>query len=473
MVIAALGLVAFLGIASLAIDMGRLYAVRNELQNNADAAALAACNSLVVTDASGNAMRDATAAQTAAMTVAQRQSQLLGQTAVANGSRNDLTVTFGQWDIYAASPDTAWTDMGTTCGAYSNANGVRVVLQRATGLNYGPVTTLLADVMGSQFQVEPVSVTATAYLGFALSTVPGGVDLPLAVPDTVITAANPQPKPWYARWLGPSEAIAVAPPTLTFKDLASTTFYQSNTGKPLVDTTKAYLVLVGDAGKNDAVPDTINYNLSHAANGSSGTPVRAMSRGTQLYPISEYQWASNINTIFNNFKTAYNAKKNASGKYKVVVPVYSTTNPLASRYEKSWKALAGLFSFGPSPAYACFQFKDQTYPDTNRNIYVDGITSVNVTNVTVLTPVSVKTPSSGSQCSDCSSYSSWGYATQADCMVNNPKSCRNLDSITVEIPTGSTISNPGTTSGGPDNKHINPSGSAGTGAFSTMARLVK
>ena len=41
MVMMALGLVAFLGLASLAIDMGHLYVSRNELQNVADAAALA------------------------------------------------------------------------------------------------------------------------------------------------------------------------------------------------------------------------------------------------------------------------------------------------------------------------------------------------------------------------------------------------------------------------------------------------
>ena len=40
-VLTALGLVAFIGFASLAIDMGHLYTVRNELQNVADAAALA------------------------------------------------------------------------------------------------------------------------------------------------------------------------------------------------------------------------------------------------------------------------------------------------------------------------------------------------------------------------------------------------------------------------------------------------
>ena len=46
-IVAALSLLAFLGIVSLAIDMGHLYTVRNELQNVADAAALAAAGNLI------------------------------------------------------------------------------------------------------------------------------------------------------------------------------------------------------------------------------------------------------------------------------------------------------------------------------------------------------------------------------------------------------------------------------------------
>ena len=56
---------AFLGMVSLAIDMGQLYTVRNELQNVADAAALAAAGNLI-NDSGAGAVRDAAAAQQAA-----------------------------------------------------------------------------------------------------------------------------------------------------------------------------------------------------------------------------------------------------------------------------------------------------------------------------------------------------------------------------------------------------------------------
>jgi hypothetical protein len=122
MVITALGLVVFLGFASLAIDMGRLYVAKNELQNTADAAALAGTSHLI-TQQNGQAVRDDAAAKQAVMDVAQRQSELLGQTPLEPEARNDVTVVFGEWNIYAGNPDTAWTPYGSTCGAYQCQRG--------------------------------------------------------------------------------------------------------------------------------------------------------------------------------------------------------------------------------------------------------------------------------------------------------------------------------------------------------------
>jgi Flp pilus assembly protein TadG len=467
MVLTAVGLVAFLGFASLAIDMGHLYVVRNELQNVADAAALAGANQLIV-EQDGEAVRDSAAAQQAVMDVAQTQAQLVGLPLVDPGSRNDLTIALGNWNIYAGNTQTAWTDSDGS--PYSNANAVRVSIRRASGVTFGPVTNFLAGILGHS--TSEVAATATAYLGFVESTPPGAVDIPLAIPDTVITAANPGNKSWWARILGPSEAMAGAPSLLTFKDLGSDNFYSGNLTKPLLDPQKAYLVTIND---NDPVPDTVNNNLIRQANPNSGTPVRALKRGDRLYPLSEYQWASNISTIFSNFKQAYDANKDGSGKYRAVVPVYSSTQPM-SRLQRGVKFMAGLFAFGPHPACACFEFGHQSYPDANRNIWVEGITTVSITDVTYKA-VATKKSQLPSRCDDCSPYSAaldgTRYSSTVDCMVNNPNSCRNLNSLTVEIPSGSTVSNPGTSSGGPDNYHINPAGSAGRGSFAKRAKLVE
>jgi len=59
-------------------------------------------------------------------------------------------------------------------------------------------------------------------------------------------------------------------------------------------------------------------------------------------------------------------------------------------------------------------------------------------------------------------------------MVNNPSSCRNTNSVTIEIPvSSSTVSPPGTSSGGPDNQHIITGGESNTGAMAAIPRLVK
>ena len=180
-VIAALGLVAFLGMVSLAIDMGHLYTTRNELQNVADAAALAATGNLIQR-LSPASVRDAAAAQQAALTVAQRQSQLSGQTAVGNAARNDLTIIFGAWDIYTGNPATAWTEIGSTCASNSNANAVKVSIRRASGTVYGPVSNFFGGILG--FNTSQVAATAIAYLGYTIEVPTGGVQVPLALPST-------------------------------------------------------------------------------------------------------------------------------------------------------------------------------------------------------------------------------------------------------------------------------------------------
>lgn len=471
MILTGLGLMAFIGFASLAIDMGHLYMVRNELQNVADAAALAGANKLIV-EQNGEAVRDSAAASQAVMDVAQRQSTLSGLAPVDAGERNDLTVTFGNWNIYAGNPETAWTDLGSTAGAYSNANGVRVAIRRGEGVAFGPVTNFLAGIFGKP--TTEVGATATAYLGFVASAATGSVDLPLAVPDSLITAANPPSKSWWAKILGPKEAIAAAAQTLTFKDLGGTTFYQNNLSKAMLDQTKAYLVLVN---QSDPAPGTINDNLKRQYS-TSGKPVRAMARGDQLYGISEYQWASNISTIFNNFKKAYDANKDSSGKYKAVVPVYTTSNPTASLLDRGLKSMAGLFSFGPTPAHACYSMT-QSY---NPNLYVDAVTTVYVTNVKYEPVASIASdlPAKCDPCSDRNSsvpgiqaFNGQTYSSTVDCMVNNGDSCRNQNSVTIEVPPGDTVSNPGTTSGGPDKEHVNPGAPSGKGSFSKAAKLVR
>ena len=187
-VMAALCLLAFLGVASVAIDLGQLYFVRNQLQNAADGAALAAAENLIKDAGGGVAERDANAASQAAMNVAQRQSQLSNLPAVDSSDRTDLTLTFGVWNIDAGNPQTAWTEVGSTCGSNSNVNAIKVQLCRAAGLAYGPVTNFFAAVFGAN--TSEVTASAVAYLGYSYSVGTGTVQVPLALPSSILTASN-------------------------------------------------------------------------------------------------------------------------------------------------------------------------------------------------------------------------------------------------------------------------------------------
>lgn len=96
--------------------------------------------------------------------------------------------------------------------------------------------------------------------------------------------------------IGALGGIARGPYQTTFKDLGSGTFYQSNLQKPQFDKAKAYMVIVN---QSDSVPSTVVNNVKR--NYTSGSAIRPSERGTRLYPISEYQWASNIKDIFSAF----------------------------------------------------------------------------------------------------------------------------------------------------------------------------
>jgi hypothetical protein len=145
------------------------------------------------------------------------------------------------------------------------------------------------------------------------------------------------------------------------------------------------------------------------------------------------------------------------------VPVYQD-HPVAQKFQEKLIHLARLFSFWPSEAQACFSFRTQTYPGGNVPIYVDGFANVDIVAVNYV-----------STCDNCSPYAPAAngqtYLSTVDCMVNNSNSCRNTNSLTIEVPVGSNpISPPGSSSGGTSNQVINP---AGTGALASIPRLVK
>jgi hypothetical protein len=459
---AALGLLAFLGIASLAIDTGQIYYARNQLQNAADSAALAAAANLIKDAGGGVAERDANAASQAAMTVAQRQSQLSGLPALDPGARTDLTLTFGEWNVNAGNPQTAWTEVGSTCSSNSTANAVKVQLRRGAGLAYGPVTNFFACVFGAN--TSEVAASAIAYLGYTTSVGTGTVQVPLALPSSIVTASSGH-SGWFARLLGPRAAVA-ATKTLKFKDTGGSQVTSSVPTSPAaaLDSNQPYFYTVGPS---DSVPNTIKDILKkvYTPSYTSQNPVvvASLKVGQQIYPRSEYPWGrSYIGAIFQNLKQAYNYKKDPSGKWHTTLAVFGPKTVASLPMKTGFMTLARLLTpFWPSEAFACTTMNPPT-------IMVTGFVNVDVIGVTA----------NNTTCDDCTSYrpanNGTYYSSKKDCLTNKPDSTWNANTVTVEnVTDASTVTPTGSLSGGPSNQTINPGAPASVGSLAAIPRLVK
>jgi Flp pilus assembly protein TadG len=473
-------LVALLGVASLAIDMGQLYMVRNDLQNTADAAALAAAASLITTQ-DGVAVRDASAAQQAAMTVAQRQRQLEGYTEVDPASRNDLTVTFGEWNLKAGDLESAWTEIGSTCGSTSNANAIRVTLRRGVGMVTGPVCTLFAHIFG--VDTSTVLASATAYLGPPSQTAP---QVPLALPGNGPNSplASNGHSGWLANLLGPREAVATTTKTLIFKDTGGANVTSSVPTSPTanLDPNQGYFYT---ANSGDSVPTTITNTLEKIYNpsltGTSRAPARVgdLQVGQQVYPRSEYPWGRNyIGPIFQNLQKAYNYKTTgnadtappAGTAWRTTLAVHGLMNTASLSQKTGFMSLVRLLvPFQVSQAWACSTL---SYPTVKVSTFVNAdITGVTFNktssddgNYTFPKTIASPPPATGTT----------RYTDKKDFLTRYPNSTWNLNTVTIKnVTDASTVSPPGTLSGGPSSTDINPAAPTNSGALASIPRLVK
>ena len=146
-VLVALTLPVLVGAGALAVDLAYLHVVRNELQNDADAAALAGARKLFVNGAS--ALNWSAAASTATNAIALNRA--------AGHALADGLVQTGYWDTTQA--DTGLQGLPMTPGP-NDAPAVQVSLSKSEGQNQGPVRTFLASIWG--VFAKPVRVTAVA-----------------------------------------------------------------------------------------------------------------------------------------------------------------------------------------------------------------------------------------------------------------------------------------------------------------------
>jgi Flp pilus assembly protein TadG len=143
----ALTLPILIGAAALAVDMAHLHVVRNELQNDADAAALAGARVLY----------NSTTGSTD-WSLAQAQAQAAIALNRATGIQlTEGRVQTGYWNLTGSATSLQGLPMTPTV---NDAPAVQVTVRKAEGQNSGPVRTFLAGILGTS--TVPLQATAVA-----------------------------------------------------------------------------------------------------------------------------------------------------------------------------------------------------------------------------------------------------------------------------------------------------------------------
>jgi Flp pilus assembly protein TadG len=174
----ALCILMLLGCAALTVDSGRLYVVRGELQNTADAAALAAARALLSVDAqTDNIPQIWSDGYTYASTI--------GAMFVCAGKPVTVEegyVTFGRLD----TPDNLSEPLNVGSLDY---NAVRVFVRRSDGSPDGPISLTFSKLFGNS--EADVSASAVAHLDDHMSGYrppvdgSGGALIPMTVEETI------------------------------------------------------------------------------------------------------------------------------------------------------------------------------------------------------------------------------------------------------------------------------------------------
>lgn len=173
-----------IGMAALSIDVMRLAVAKNELQNAADAGALAAARFLYIEDGT---LVNVGANQIGYDAATANRSQKL-PVEVNWTSDNDGDVQRGHWSSGRGTLPRGFTPNASTApvslwdvsteeldGNPDFINAVRVTARRQAA----PVTTLFAGIFG--IDRWALSASAVAYLGFAGRLMPGEADQPIAI----------------------------------------------------------------------------------------------------------------------------------------------------------------------------------------------------------------------------------------------------------------------------------------------------
>lgn len=346
--ILAAGLAMALGLMALTIDLGQLFVGKNELQNIADAAALAGAKKLIQAKDPNNpglaAVYCSEAISTAQAVAAENRS--FGETMTVTGA----DVTLGQWDLTSGS----FTRTGCSTNPL-DVTAIQVTVRR-DGTDNPSLSTFFGGLLGVP-QMN-TSATAVAYLGLAGTS---SLSIPFAVPANYPAGQSPHVRTIpVLDWIMPRPAIASDPQEYTWYDK----------GGSSLDTTRATFVMPKYSER------TSLSNLQKYIKGPDmgGYHYPQVEVGQKVYPISEYRWTRNVYNNFYYLRNRYNAEKDASGKWRVTAAVYGTNDPMAAAPSPHpWLNLAQRL-LGPRAAHACASY---TVP----SVHVQGFITLDITKV--------------------------------------------------------------------------------------------
>lgn len=171
------------GLTATAVDLGLLFTAKGQLQNAADAAALAAANTMIGVSAGNQAVAQPSTALVSAGQYASANTAIGVNVNLKSPPGDDFTI--GYWDKNGHSFDAGRTGLGLTDP--DDITAVRVRVRRDDQAN-SPVSTYFARIFGID-QVG-VSATSTAFLGYPASVPPGTVQVPLVIFAPNITSGS-------------------------------------------------------------------------------------------------------------------------------------------------------------------------------------------------------------------------------------------------------------------------------------------
>ena len=190
-VLATISLLVLFGFAALAIDVGYLFVVRNELQNAADTAALAGAGHLYK---NSPPMPNWTLAQSKA-------TNAISLNKAANATLINGQIQYGYWNITGSPVGLQSTSI--TPGP-NDLPAVKVTISKASGNNGGAVNTFFANVLG----IASLDVGATAV---AVVSSPGKIGAGVLFPVAISTCMYNNY--WDSATQKPKTATSTAPLT--------------------------------------------------------------------------------------------------------------------------------------------------------------------------------------------------------------------------------------------------------------------